>query len=262
MVLEKLVPINYALKNPWVMFLNGVVVSLACLFISFFVFGASIGLLSSLLITVAMMPFMVNLIRFQEAKDEDVIEKTKEPVFRRHKDILMVYAAFSLGIIISFSIVYTVLPDDLSSRLFSDQINEINRIRGSATFADTFQAILFNNIGVMFLSFLFSFLFGAGAIFILTWNASVLAAAIGDIAKAMGGMRALPIAVLPFLPHGTLEFLAFFIGAISGGLVSAAVTRRFSKHFWGIIGDSFKLLIISVLVLVAAAFIETVAIAM
>ena len=40
--------------------------------------------------------------------------------------------------------------------------------------------IFINNMGVLFLCIIFSFLYGAGAIFILTWNASVIAAAIGS----------------------------------------------------------------------------------
>jgi uncharacterized membrane protein SpoIIM required for sporulation len=185
-----------------------------------------------------------------------VIER-ETSLLKRHADILKVYAAFSAGIVIALSLAYVLLPEETSYKLFKDQIDTINAIRGKATFADTFQAIFLNNVGVMFLSFLLSFLFGAGAIFIISWNASVLAAAIGSLAKTIGGIKALPVAVLPFLPHGSLEFLAFFIGAISGGLISMAVTRRKSKNFWLIVFDSLKLLLISIFILGVAAFIET-----
>ena len=258
MVLEKLVSLKAALRNPWLMFINGAIISVICLIVSFIVFETSIGLFTTLLITIAMMPFMVNLMRYQEAREEELIEKRREPIFKRHKDVLKVFIAFFCGVVFSLSLLYVILPEDLSYKLFRDQIEEINAIRGRATFADTFQVILLNNIGVLFLSFLFSFLFGAGAIFILTWNASVLATAIGSIARTIGGIKALPVAVLPFLPHGSLEILAYFIGAISGGLISAAMTRRVSKRFWPVVMDSFKLLGISVLILVVAAFIETI----
>ncbi|MDI6798864.1 MAG: stage II sporulation protein M [Candidatus Aenigmarchaeota archaeon] len=263
MVLEKLVPVRFALKNPWVMFVNGIVISLTCLFISFFVFESSVGLVTTLLITIAMMPFMLNLTIYHEAREEEIIAARTEPnLIRRHGDILKVYTAFFLGMILSFSLAYLLLPEAISYKLFRDQIDTINAIRGGATFASTFERILTNNIGVLLLSFFFSFLFGAGAIFILSWNASVLSVAIGSLAKTIGGIRALPIAVLPFLPHGSLEILAYFIGGISGGLISAAITRRASKQFWPVVRDSLGLLVISVLLLVVAAIIETIEIMM
>lgn len=256
MVLEKLVPLKSAIKNPGIMLVNGVIISLACLFVASIIFESSVGLMTNFLITIAMMPFMINLIRYHEAREEEVIER-ETSFLKRHADILKVYAAFSAGVVIALSISYVLLPEPVTYRLFKDQIDTINAIRGKATFADTFQAIFLNNVGVMFLSFLLSFLFGAGAIFIISWNASVLAAAIGSLAKSIGGVKALPVAALPFLPHGSLEFLAFFIGAISGGLISVAITRRKSKNFWLIVFDSLKLLLISILILGVAAFIET-----
>ena len=261
MVLEKLVPVRFAIKNPWIMFLNGIVISLTCLIISYLVFEESIGLLTTFLVTIAMVPFMVNLHIYKEAKEEEAIEKGKESnIIRRNRDIIVVYTAFFLGMIICYSFVFVVLPEDLSYKLFKDQIDTINAIRGKAAFGDVFSKILLNNLGVLFLSFFFSFLFGAGAIFILAWNASVLSAAIGSLAKTIGGIKALPVAVLPFLPHGSLEILAYFIGAISGGLISAALTRRKSRNPWPVIRDSLGLLAISVLILVVAAIIESIAI--
>ncbi|MEM7825818.1 MAG: stage II sporulation protein M [Candidatus Aenigmatarchaeota archaeon] len=256
MVLERLVPLKSAIKSPWIMMVNGVIISLACLFIASIIFESSVGLMTSFLITIAATPFMFNLMRYHEAREEEVIER-EESFLKRHSNIIKIYATFSAGIVIALSLAYVILPEQASYRLFKDQIDTINAIRGKATFADTFQAIFFNNVGVMFLSFLFSFLFGAGAIFIISWNASVLAAAIGSLAKTIGGIKALPVAALPFLPHGSLEFLAFFIGAISGGLISMAVTRRKSKNFWLIVFDSFRLLLISIFILGVAAFIET-----
>ncbi|MEM5834560.1 MAG: stage II sporulation protein M [Candidatus Aenigmatarchaeota archaeon] len=261
MVLEKLVPLKLALRNPLVMIIYGAIISLACLFIASIIFESSIGLMTNLLITIASLPFMLNLIRYHEAKEEEVIEKDTS-LLKRHADILKVYAAFCAGVVIALSLTYVLLPEETSYKLFKDQIDTINAIRGKATFADTFQAIFFNNVGVMFLSFLLSFLFGAGAIFIISWNASVLAAAIGSLAKSIGGVKALPVAALPFLPHGSLEFLAFFIGAIAGGLISVAITRRKSKNFWLIVFDSLKLLLISIVILGIAAFIETISLAL
>lgn len=262
MVLEKLISLRDAIRSPFSVFLMGGITSVSCLFISFLVFSYSVGLFTTFLITIASTPFMLSLIKYEEATTEEEIEKKKEINFlKRHADILTVYVAFFTGIIFSLTIIYLILPESIVEKLFEDQIREINLIRGGFVFEDTLQRIVMNNISVLILSFLFSFLFGAGAIFILAWNASVLSAAIGLTAKSIGGLKGLPLAVLSFFPHGSLEILAYFIGAIAGGLISAAVTRRKSKFFWVVVRDSFMLLGVSVLLLVVAGVVEVVVIA-
>lgn len=257
MVLERLVSIKLAIRQPAWMFIIGGIISLSCLTIAFLVFETSVGLLTNLLITVAMTPFMLNLIRYEEEKDEQLMKSKKElNFFHRHSDILKIYTAFFCGMIFSLSILYVIVPESFSQKLFNDQITQINAIRGDVASPGTFVKIVTNNISVLLLSFLFSFIFGAGAIFILSWNASVLATAIGTLAKDLGGVKGLPMAILPFLPHGSLEILAYFIGGIAGGLVSVAVTRRKSLGFWFVVKDSLKLMGVSIALLIVAGLIE------
>jgi len=159
------------------------------------------------------------------------------------------------------SLIYLILPENVVEKIFSDQIAEINAIRGQIIFFDNFQKIIVNNIGVLFLSFVFSFLFGAGAVFILAWNASVLAAAIGITAKTFGSaVVGLPVAILVFLPHGILEILAYFIGAVAGGLISTVIMRKNSKKFWFVISDGLQLMLVAAVLLVVAAIVESAAI--
>jgi uncharacterized membrane protein SpoIIM required for sporulation len=261
MVLERLISIRTAVKNPWWMFFVGAIVSALSLFIAFIIFPQSSGLFSTFLITFAMTPFMVNLITYEEAKEEELIARRKNVnLLVMHKQILLIYTAFFLGVIVSLSILFIILPEPAVATLFNEQITEINLIRGNVAFANTFTKIVVNNIGVLLVAFLFSFLFGAGAVFILAWNASVLAAAIGLVAKSIGGLHGLPVAMLTFFPHGSLEILAYFIGGIAGGLVSAAMTRRRSRWFWVVTRDSLVLMIIAVVCLIVAGAIETFAI--
>jgi len=263
MVLEKVVSLRVALRNPLWVFAIGAIVSLACLFVSFMVFGTSVGLFSTFLITIAMTPFMLNLARYEEARQEDLLKRGKDfGLLQRHRDILKIYIAFFCGMIFALSLTYLAFPDAVVEQLFQDQITEINLIRGKFAFPDLFLKIVTNNIGVLVLSFFFSFLFGAGAIFILAWNASILSAAIGMAAKSIGGLTGLPLAVMIFFPHGSLEILAYFIGGIAGGFVSVAITRRKSLGFWLVVKDSFKLMVVSIVLLIVAGIIETIAIVM
>jgi len=263
LVLERLISMKTALKKPYWMLLLGAIVSAICLFISFVVFQTSTGLMTSLLVTIAVTPLMLRLVRYEEKKEEEEAKFAAEGnILARHRDILTIYSAFFTGMIITLSLAYLILPSSTVEKVFNDQIKEINLIRGNVAFGDTLERILFNNLGVLFLSFVFSFLFGAGAIFILAWNASILAAAIGMAAKSIGGVKGLPLAVLAFFPHGSLEILAYFVGGVAGGLISAAITRKKSPRFNFILKDTAQLMLISVLVLGLAALVESLEIAL
>ena len=242
------------------MFFIGALVSLTCLFIAYYIFQTSIGLFTSLFVTIAMTPFMLNLVRYEEDRDEQLDYVERINFAQRHRDILKVYSAFFVGMTLCLALVFIALPQSTTQNIFKDQIAQINAIRANVAFADTFQKILVNNIGVLSLSFLFSFLFGAGAVFILAWNASVLAAAIGMAAQQIGGLKGLPFAILVFFPHGSLEILAYFIAGIAGGLVSTVVLRRHTNKFWFVVKDSVQLMVIAGVLLVAAAFIESMSI--
>ena len=255
MVLERLIGTKELLKDPLKAFFLGIIISLISLFIAYTVFPKTTGLFTVILITMASIPLINRMLRYEEYEDEKMMET--HTFFQRYGDVILAYVTFFSGMIIAMSLSFVILPDQVAETVFDEQINEINIIRGKFTFGSKFFEILMNNISVLMLSFLFSFLFGSGAIFILGWNASVLSAAIGLLAKASGGVKAVPSAVLMFLPHGSFEIGAYFIGAIAGGLVSAAVMRKRSLKFWHVVRDSMKLLILSFIFLLLGAVIET-----
>ena len=255
MVLDRLIDAKEALKDPFKTFILGFLVSCISLFISYTMFSQTLGLYTTIIITLASLPFMNRLLRYEEKQDESIMESST--FFQRYGDIILAYIAFFCGMTLAMSISFVILPQSISERIFHEQITQINIIRGNFEFGTKFTTIFMNNVSVTILSFLFSFLFGCGAIFILGWNASVLASAIGLIARNQGGIKGLPSAVVMFLPHGSFEITAYLIGAIAGGLVSAAVTRKKSYKFWEIMQDSGKLLLISFLFLIIGALIET-----
>jgi uncharacterized membrane protein SpoIIM required for sporulation len=255
MVLDRIIGAREVLKDPGKAFMLGIIVSMISLFIAYTVFPESTGLFTVIIITLASLPLMNRVLHYEEYEDEKLMES--HTFFQRYGDIIITYVAFFSGMIFAMSLSFVMLPDHIVEDVFSDQIREINIIRGKFEFGNKFVEILANNTSVLTLSFLFSFLFGSGAIFILAWNASVLSSAIGLIAKSSGGARALPSAVLMFLPHGSFELSAYFIGAIAGGLVSAAVTRRRSIKFWLVVKDSMKLLALSFIFLLVGGVIET-----
>lgn len=130
----------------------------------------------------------------------------------------------------------------------------------------------FNNLQVLSLSIIFSFVFGAGAIFILTWNASVIGAAIGnfirgniEVLEATGGFSVLcaqfflyNFGFLRYVIHGIPEILAYFVGALAGGVIAIAVIRHdfLSNKFEKVVLDSADLILIAIGLLFVAGLLE------
>jgi uncharacterized membrane protein SpoIIM required for sporulation len=171
-----------------------------------------------------------------------------------------------LGMVVSYSLWYIFLPNPVSQQLFEQQlitIEQINAPSGHATNLSFFSKIFFNNIKVLSFCILFAFFYGTGAIFILTWNASVIAAAIGSLAKGLALSNNLFVssgfAFSRYLFHGLPEMIGYMIAGLAGGIISVAVinhdinTKKFNK----IIYDASSLVIIAIIVLVVAALIET-----
>jgi hypothetical protein len=178
--------------------------------------------------------------------------------FSFYREIVISFVAIFSGMTLVFSILYLLLPADIAEKSFQTQINEIKAIRGYFWFGGAFQTILINNIGVLFLSFLFSFIYGSGAIFILAWNASILATAASMLARSLGGIRALPLALLSYLPHGCLEITAYFLAAIAGGIASYHLMK--GKKAKVLIEDCLFLLALGAVFLLFGAVVETLAI--
>jgi uncharacterized membrane protein SpoIIM required for sporulation len=260
MVLEKLVSVREAVKNPISVFALGGVVSLTSLFVSYFVFPQSVGIFTSFIVTICMAPFMYNLSKFTEARGEEHIKRRNLNLLARHRDIILVFVSFFTGMVVTFTLVYLFAPEHTIQKLFQDQMNTIQQIRGSIVSPATFEKIVVNNIGVLVLIFVFSFLYTTGAVFILAWNASVLGTVIGITTKSIGGLEALPIAVFTYFPHGSLEMLAYFVGAVAGSIASAAVTRRKTELLPNMLKDSLKLFVMALALLIVAGTIETISI--
>ena len=61
-----------------------------------------------------------------------------------------------------------------------------------------------------------------------------------------------------YLIHGIPEIASYFIVALAGGLISAAVIKHElgTERFWEVLQDSLNLIIIAVVVLIVAALME------
>ncbi|RLE38670.1 hypothetical protein DRJ17_03360 [Candidatus Woesearchaeota archaeon] len=283
MVLESLINPFKAERHPWEMFFIGFLYSSVAIFLALWIFKGHASLVAIFLTVLACVPFMINTIRLEQYKETEKLDEMS--LLIEHSKALLSFMFLFIGILFSYLNWYLFLPQVLSclispgvaqnitKNLFSIQTNtllEINTRTITASRFLTFTEIFLNNFKVLVFSLLFSFIYGAGAIFILTWNASVIAVAIGNWVKTKTAMllthntsnisylSAYMLGNLRFAIHGTIEILAYFVGGLAGGLISVAIINHTfgTKSFEKVIFDATNLILIAVLLLVVAALVE------
>lgn len=261
MVLESLLTPKILEKKPWKAFFASFFYSFIGFFLAYSVFNPDVSLAMVFLTTMACVPLLVSLLKKTE-REEILFGR---PLIRTHTDVLATFFFMFMGMLSFFTLLATILPSDLFEQVFEKQmetINYIGSLAGSAVRHSFLELILINNFKVLFFVIIFSFLYGAGAIFILAWNASVLGTAIGDAIRSemskVGLLQAVPLAIGRYMLHGTLEVVAYFLGAIAGGIISAAVVRHDyrSPKFKELLRDSVNLIVAASIVLVVAGLLE------
>lgn len=277
-MLESIINPQRLEKGPWKMLFVGIIYgSLSLLLVRWF-FGSDVvlsqysGMIVVLFSVMFSLPFMYFIIKQEEEEDEHVFGFLS--VWKIHKDAVFSFMWLFLGLIIAFSFWYIVLQDP---NLFNAQIETYCRINspgnlegcvsnyylgqvGESTGAVTkqlrFLSIIENNIYVMIFTLILSLIFGAGAIFVLAWNASVIAAAVGIFAQYK--VSEIPLGIARYMIHGFPEIAAYFITALAGGIFGVGVIRNGvqSKRFLHVVENVVILLFIAILILIFAAVIE------
>jgi uncharacterized membrane protein SpoIIM required for sporulation len=267
MVIESLVnPISAERRN-WTMILIGFLYSSIGIFLALWVFKDHADLVTVFFTVMGCMPFFYFTVK-RETDFSSKIDSEKRLLIQHAKAIKVLMYLF-MGFVISFTFWYVILPASYSHILFGIQTSTIisinNPVTGNAVNeVESFMRILLNNVKVLTFCILFSFVYGLGAIFILTWNASILSVAIGNFIKtrlvsdSYSLFLIIPQAMLRYLLHGIPEMTSYFIGGLAGGIISVAVINYsvFSKSFEKSLYDASQLIVISLLVLMVAAMVE------
>jgi uncharacterized membrane protein SpoIIM required for sporulation len=277
MVLESLIPVRLAEKRPIEMFPLAFLYASLAIFVALWIFPNHASLTTVFFTVMALLPLMVSLMRFEE---ESIFVQSKD-ADTDHKRAMPFFVWMFLGMVVAFSLWFIVFPQELVSSLFSVQIqtiqsinSNINQVTANTISASTyFSAVLINNLKVLLFVLLFSFIYGAGAIFILTWNASVVSVAIGNSARnviaryaATAGLTGMPayfaafsLGILRYMIHGIPEIGAYFVGGLAGGMISVAVLRHefFDVRFKQVLYDSSHLVLLAIGLLLLAGVLET-----
>jgi len=277
-MLEMLYNPKYSEKGPFKMFFIGLIYASLSLILVHYFFSKDIvlseysGLFVVLFCVMFSILFMYFLVKEEEEEDEDV--SGFWGVMRVHSDALYAFMWLFLGFIIAFAFWFIVLQN---FNLFNVQIETYCMINspgnindcvknydftgkvvgtGAMTNNQRFISILQNNVYVMIFTLVFSLLFGAGAIFILAWNASIIGAAIAIFSKYQ--ITDIPVGVLRYMIHGFPEIAAYFVTALAGGIFGVGVIKNGikSRKLIRILENSVIMLFIALVILVIAAVIE------
>jgi len=275
-MLESIMNPKNSEKGPWKMFFVGLIYSsLSLLLVHWFFGGDAVlseysGMIVVVFCVMFSLPYMYYIIRREEKEDETI--EGFFGVWKAHSDAIYAFMWLFLGFVIAFSFMHIILQDQnlLNAQLETYcMINNpgnidacvaeysFEKMTGSATNPQIrFLSIIENNVYVMIFTLIFSLIFGAGAIFILAWNASVIASAIGIFTKYQ--IAEIPYGLLRYMIHGLPEIAAYFITALAGGMFGVGIIRNGirSPKLLRVIEHVIILLFIAIIILIFAAVIE------
>ncbi|MFH1721234.1 MAG: stage II sporulation protein M [Candidatus Altiarchaeota archaeon] len=274
MVLESLVVPEEWEKHPSKMFFIGFLYASIGLFFGLTVFSGYASIAAVFLTTMPLIVIMYKAIVLEEQQDLECEGRNLWCIYKTHGRIISFFMYLFIGLVVAYSFWFTVLSPDVSARAFEAQLATIEAINNpmSGAFIDPNSAVFdiwSNNLRVLFFAILFSFLYGAGAIFILTWNASVIGVAVGSVGRRVleksAGSANLYFdyfstysVSFSYAIHGLPEIAGYFLGALAGGIISVAVVNHDYKspEFKKIVLDSLELFLASILLLLVSGILE------
>ncbi len=282
MVLEHIFKTKYLLFTRFRLILYTALITIVSAFTAYVFFPDSASILTIAFITMAFTYLMYstyNMLEKQETGDY------RFNLWKKYSFVFRAYAKIFIVIAFVFAIIFVAVPDDIRLSLFSDQLNTLKSISTVKDVVNTklayfsakgeafFSLIFLNNVQVLLAVIVLSFIYGAGAIFLIAYQASILGVIIGSNVLSLvntylhfgAGAKVLAFAHATYLsfgilPHGIFEIFAYFIGAVAGGIISAMIVGHYynnQKALRNTIMDVIILIMISVICLFIGAIIES-----
>jgi stage II sporulation protein M len=247
-------------RHPLEMFFVGFFYASLSIILSLWIFPEHSSLAMVFLSVLACLYIIQGALKIEEKKEKDY--NSEKWLLRQHLKPLLLFLFLFLGFVFAFTLWTFLMSPEKASTLFELQessVEHIKNLTGGATYKGDFLNIISNNLKVLFLSIIFAIFYGAGAIFILAWNASVMGFVIGNLAREGLGIASLPLAFTKYFLHGIPEMFAYLVAALAGGILYVAfikgdlLDKKISKR---LLIDTIYLILISILILVIAAIIE------
>jgi uncharacterized membrane protein SpoIIM required for sporulation len=277
MVLEHVVPEAWLEKRSWTAFLLGGFYSVIGIVLARFLFAADPALPAVAFTSLFILPELYALFAIEEREQERDPRSGFRAFWQDNGDFFRVMLFLFLGILLVYSVAAMLLPAFSVNTLFREQLAmrspgfgvaglATENLAGNAAGQGLFVRLLTNNALVMLAVFVVALLAGDGAIFLLTWNASVWGTIFGVTARnAAVFTNGDPLVyfaqiLVTVLPHVLLEASAYILVAMAGGLLSRAILKDGlgSRRFLAVARDNATVLALGVGCLVLGVLVETV----
>jgi hypothetical protein len=285
MVFEQLFKVKWIERRHIYSFFLGILFTAFGYLTTLIVFRKILGL-GTIFFTVILAIPSINILFSREEKRG---AEGKKSFFREHEAIFDIFLYFFLGCFLTFLFIGSFGLDNIYGGKIENtnivvvdraaeeaksyptipkpdfELDSSEKTTGIGFYISGISSIFLNNLYVMVISFALCLFYGAGAVFLIIYNASVFAYGILSLIQRRAAGIASDSAILYsacnlgiFLLHLIPEVSAYLISAIAGGILSKAFIReKFgSEKFWRVIGDAVKLLTVAFLILLLAAGIE------
>jgi uncharacterized membrane protein SpoIIM required for sporulation len=250
-----------AKRHPLEIFLIGAFYASLSIVLGLWIFKESTSLAIIFLTTLSCLYVVQGAIKMEEKKEKNW--NSESWMLKEHRSIAVLILALFIGFTFAFALWSFFLPIETSQVVFAMQgstVDQIKLITGKAVDTSaTLTSIFNNNIKIILISLIFALFYGAGAIYIIAWNASVMGFVIGEISRETFGLVALPLAFAKYFLHGIPEMLSYILAAIAGGILYFAFIKgdlTDKNKIKRIILDITSLLLISILLLLLSAILE------
>lgn len=254
-------------KEEWVeakarlAFLLGVSYSVFGIFSAMVLFPDDPGFVSVAFTSLLVTPSLHTLLSLEANKMAREARFSVARLLWDHWDIFEVYLFLFLGALVTFGFFSAMWPTGATGAIFTPQTHATAAL-GQATKSGMMMDYISHNSRVLLISLITSFFYGAGAIFILMWNASAWGVFFGVQAKASASalhpLLQFFTSLILVSPHLILEAGSYFFAALAGGIISkAAIREKFlSARFNRVVQDGLYLFLFAIIFVIVAAYLE------
>lgn len=258
MVFEQLLDSTKVKKHPLVILLLSFFYVLVAYGVAYFFFGSAASIVAVFTLTLLLVPALYHLVSLEEN-----IERRKgiHGFFRNHRDFFKIFGLAFLGIVLGLVVISFVLPADL----FVYQHEFLVRHHGlylmeefaqspyMPAFSDVWSVFSFN-VYVVLICLVLSVFYGAGAVFLIVFNASLFASFFFHVINNIGSKASGLVLFIHFIP----ELAGFLLVAIAGSILSVAIIRERwgDPYFRNVVQNAVLMFVFSVILLFIAALLE------
>lgn len=262
-MIEHLLRINKIEKRHYFAMILGFVYSIIGAITAFFLFEDFMSLAMLFLTTLLLVPTLMYYLN----KEEKIERKEGlRHFFRNHKDIFETYLFIFHGVFFGFLLIgFFAISFDYDVNSYQFDFLKVRGItpEGVSVVPESdindVMNIVGRNLTVDLIALLLSIAYGAGAIFLIVYNASIFASFIVLLIRYLSTTTTHAAAIFStMLIHLIPEISGFLLAAIAGGVISKALTRERigSEAFKNVVKDATAMFILSICLIVLAAFLE------